>query len=163
VLRFENPGGDAGNPEGPAISCDVFQLIDLRPLRSSLSGEGEAVLELSARFLDARPAGRKPSVTFFCQIYLFRGDPAMMHETWPMNLAESLSSGSAMVTTLGGGPADWKAITAKCLVPGDADFAVIQIAARPNLRPAKLESLFADDVKLTLKTHPTLPVRIVQR
>jgi len=162
-LRFENPGGDAGNPEGQAISCDVFQLVDLRPLRASLSAKGEAVLELSARFLDARPHNTKPSITFFCQIYLFRGDPAAIHKTWPMNLSESLASASGMVTTLGGSPADWKDLAAKCLVSEEADFAVIQIAARPNLRPAKLESLFADDVMLTLKTQPALPVRTVQR
>jgi len=29
--------------------------------------------------------------------------------------------------------------------------------------PGKLESLFADDVKLTLKTQPGLPVRVVER
>jgi hypothetical protein len=48
-------------------------------------------------------------------------------------------------------------------VSADADFAVVQISARPNLRPAKLEGLFADDVKLSLKTQPALPVRTILR
>ena len=46
---------------------------------------------------------------------------------------------------------------------GSADFAVVQLAPRPNLRPAKLHDLFADDIQLTLKTQPSLPVRVVQR
>jgi hypothetical protein len=45
-------------------------------------------------------------------------------------------------------------------MPSEADFAVIQLAARPNIRPALLESLYADDVRLTLKTQPALPVRL---
>jgi hypothetical protein len=160
-LSFISPGGDSRDPSARAISCDVFQLVDLRPLRYTFSQEGDAVLELSANFLDARPQNTKPSVTFFCQLYVFQGDPAMQHKSWPQSITEALSSGSVQVTTLG---KDAKGtLTAKCLVPAVADFAVVQIAARPNLRPAKLQGLFVDDVKLTLKTSPELPIRIVQR
>jgi hypothetical protein len=85
----------------------------------------------------------------------------MQHKSWPQSITEALSSGSVQVTTLG---KDAKGtLTAKCLVPAVADFAVVQIAARPNLRPAKLQGLFVDDVNLTLKTSPELPIRIVQR
>jgi hypothetical protein len=162
-LRFIAPGSDAGDPTGRAISCDVFQLVDLRPLRSSLNSEGDSVLELSADFSDARPSNTKPSVTFFCQLYLFQGDLASLHEVWPQTNAEALASGSAQTTTLGSDAKGTRPLTAKCLVPAAADFAVIQIAARPNLRPTQLENLFADNVTLTLKTQPSLPVRIVQR
>jgi hypothetical protein len=162
-LRFIAPGSDAGDPSARAISCDVFQLVDLRPLRHTLSPEGDSVLELSADFLDDRPHNTKPSVTFFCQLYLFQGDPAGLHQSWPQSITDTLASGSVQVTTLGADAKGTRHLTAKCLVPAEADFVVIQISARPNLRPAKLESLFADDVKLTLKTQPSLPVRIVQR
>jgi len=162
-LRFIAPGSDAGDPSARAISCDVFQLVDLRPLRHTLSPEGDSVLELSADFLDDRPHNTKPSVTFFCQLYLFQGDPAGLHQSWPQSITDTLASGSAQVTTLGTDAKGTRTLTAKCLVPTEADFVVIQISARPNLRPAKLENLFADDVKLTLKTQPSLPVRIVQR
>jgi len=46
-LRFISPQPDAANPKGRAISCDVFQLVDLRPLRPALSKDGDTVLELS--------------------------------------------------------------------------------------------------------------------
>lgn len=162
-LHFIATGSDSNDPSAQAVSCDLFQLVDLRPLRRSLSQEGDSVLELSADFLDARPHNTKPSVTFFCQLYLFQGDSTTLHQSWPQNITDTLSSGSAQVTTLGTDAKGKRTLTAKCLVPTQTDFAVIQIAARPNLRPAKLESLFADDVKLTLKTPPSLPVRIVQR
>lgn len=162
-LSFISPGGDSNTPGGRAIACDLFQLVDLRPLRHLPQQQGDAVLELSANFLDARPPNTNPSVTFFCQLYMFQGDPAALHETWSQSITDTIASGSAQVTTLGSRSSDWTALNAKCLVPAEADFAVIQIAARPNLRPAKLQSLFADEVKFTLKTSPELPIRIVQR
>ena len=161
-LRFVAPGSDSGDPSARAISCDVYQLVDLRPLRHTLNPDGDAVLELSSDFIDARPTNTKPSVTFFCQLYLFQGDPSALHQGWPQNITDTLASGCAQATTLGSDAKGIRTLTAKCLIPGEADFALIQIAARPNLRPARLDSLFADNVNLTLKTQPTLPIRIVQ-
>ncbi len=162
-LCFTAPGSDSGDPKGRAISCDIFQLVDLRPLRHALSPEGDSVLELSADFRDGRKPNTKPSVSFFGQLYLFSGDPASLHQKWPQSIPEALASGSAQVTTLGSDAKGVRTLNAKCLIPAQADFAVIQISARPNLRPAKLDQLSADNVKLTLKTQPALPVRIVQR
>ncbi len=163
VLRFVSPGADEADPAGPAISCDVFQIVDLRPLRAGLAPEADAVLELSARFLDDRPANTKPSVTFTAQIFLFSGDPSDLHAKWPFAAPESLASGSSMLTTLGGDAGRWRHGSTRVFMPSEADFAVIQLAARPNIRPAVLDSLYADDVRLTLKTQPALPVRIAQR
>jgi hypothetical protein len=162
-LHFIATGSDHADPSARAISCDVFQLVDLRPLRQQPGTRGDSMLELSASFADTRPPNTQPSVTFFCQLYLFSGDPARMHQTWPVSIPDALASGSAQITTLGTDARGARTLTARCLLPAEADFAVAQIVARPNLRPAKLEGLFADDVKLTLKTAPELPVRMVQR
>ncbi len=163
MLRFVKAEGDANALDGPAISCDVFQLVDLRPLRANLGADGNSLLELSANFLDARPSDTGLSVTFCCQIFLFKGDAANVHQAWPNNISEAIASGSAEVTTLGGSGDAWKQLTAKSLVSAEADFAVVQISARPNLRVPMPPRLFVDDVKLTLKTQPALPVRVVQR
>ena len=163
VLRFVSPGADEADPAGPAISCDIFQIVDLRPLRAGLPTEADAVLELSALFLDDRPANTKPSVTFTAQIFLFSGDPSDLHAKWPFAAPESLASGSSMLTTLGGDAGRWRHGSTRVFMPSEADFAVIQLAARPNIRPAVLDSLYADDVRLTLKTQPALPVRLAQR
>ena len=162
-LRFVATGSDSNDPSAQAISCDVFQLVDLRPLRHTLNQEGDNVLELSASFIDARPHNTKPSFTFFCQLYLFKGDPAAMHLSWPQSIFTAVASGSAQATTLGTDAQGLRNLTAKCLAPAEADFAVVQIAARPNIRPAKLEQIFADEVKLTLKSSPELPIRILER
>lgn len=163
VLRFVSPGADEADPAGRAISCDVFQIVDLRPLRAGLAPDADAALELSARFLDDRPANTKPSVTFTAQIFLFNGDPASMHAKWPLAAPEAIGSGASLLTTLGGDAGHWRHGTTRVFMPREADFAVIQLAARPNIRPAVLEALYADDVRLTLKTQPALPVRSAQR
>lgn len=162
VLQFVSPGADEAVPGGRAISCDVFQLVDLRSLRPAAAGEGEAMLELSADFRDGRASGTQPSVTFMVQIFLFSGDPAILHQAWPNNLGEALASGAAFVHTMGEAKPEWHRLGAKSLVPPGADFAVIQLAARPNLRPADLDSLYADAVTLTLTTRPDLPVKVVE-
>jgi hypothetical protein len=161
-LRFVSPGSDAADPSGRAISCDVFQLVDLRPLQAGLDSDSEALLELRAEFVDGRAPGAKPSVTFITQLFLFSGEPQDVHAKWPSNLHESIASASALVTTLGSGGMGRLGL-ARVLLPQEADFAVIQIAARPNLRPAELEALFVDDVRLTLRTQPSLPVRVAEK
>jgi len=162
-LRFVNPGSDAADPNGRAISCDVFQMVDLRPLRAGLAADADAVLELSADFMDDLAANNTSSVTFTAQLFLFSGDPAEAHAQWPHMIKEALASGAALITTHDADHGRWRHAVTRSLLPADATFAVIQIAARPNLRPTQMDSLFADNVRLTLKTQPALPVRLAQR
>lgn len=157
-LRFVRADADANTPRGRAIACDLFQLVDLRGLIPQDPNVGNSVLELSAAFSDARPHDSNPSVSFYCQIYLFRGDPESAHRRWPSNIAEAVASGSASVTTSGGG---WRDVTAKCLLSPEADFAVIHLIAMPNLRVGMPDGLFVDDVRLVVKTQPLLPLRLV--
>lgn len=161
ALRFIAAGPDAATIGGRAIACDQFQLIDLQSLRNHGNELQDAVLELSADFLDSRPQGTNPSVTFYCQLYLFRGDALRAHENWPAMISESISSGSAQATTLG--KSDWKTVTARCFTNEDADFAVVHVSAMPNLRVPMPENLFVDNVRIVLKTQPKLPVRVVHK
>jgi hypothetical protein len=161
ALQFIAAKPDTAAVDGRAIACDLFQLVDLRSLRDRTDVRRDEVLELSADFLDDRHVNSNPSVSFFCQVYLFRGDPTAAHQNWPMTIGDSLSSGSAQITTLGGG--DWKTATARCFVPDEADYAVVHIAAVPNLRVPMPERLLADNVRLNLKTQPVLPVRVLKR
>ncbi|HND54441.1 MAG TPA: hypothetical protein PLV92_18645, partial [Pirellulaceae bacterium] len=157
ALRFLKPGPDAGNPDGDAISCDVFQIVDLKPLRASLRDGGDAVLELAADFLDAR-RDSNGSLTFICQIFIFSGDSDSLHQAWPRNLASALGSGAELYDT-GGGDLRWKTLTARCLVDSRADFAVVQLGARCNGPRRELSQQYVDRVQLSLKTQPHLPVR----
>jgi hypothetical protein len=161
LLRFQKVEGDPSTPAGRAVACDLFQLVDLRSLRSAGDVPGHSILELSAHFMDARQPSEL-SVTFYCQLFLFSGDPESMHREWPMSLNRAVSSGSGRLVTSGrrthGAP--WQEVTARCLVSGSADFAVVQLIAMPNRRVPLPEALFVDDVSLTLKSYPALPVQI---
>lgn len=157
VLGFLKPEPDAANPESRAISCDVFQLVDMRPWKAQLGVNTEATLELSANYIDARPPDSRSSVTLFCQIFLFSGDPSKMQENWPLRINEAISSASANFTSTNS--AKPRRLKTRCLFSREADFAVVQLAARPNVRPAQIKGISVDDVTLNIKIQPVLPVR----
>lgn len=163
ALRFVKAGSDPAGPPGEAGSCDVFQLVDLRTLRPRLSTRGEAVLELSAEFLETRLT-MGVQERFACHLYLFEGDPALLHSTWPQMLNDAVGSGVSQTLTRGGKltATTWKRVTVRCVLPATADFAVVQISAgrvpRAGYRMPELGTQFADNVRLTLKTQPVLPV-----
>jgi hypothetical protein len=164
-LRFVRATGDPALPNSPAHSCDVYQLVDLRVLQTGRRA-GEATLEMSAQFLDARTAPGAP-VSFSCRLYVFSGLPESLREEWPLTRKEALASGSGMAQSKGGAPQAWHTVTAKVLLPAQADFAVVQLVAGKTQagaeQPAEFGEQFADDVRLTLKTQPTLPVRPAQQ
>jgi hypothetical protein len=165
TLCFERPEGDPTVLDSPANSCDVFQLVDLRALRTKHQ-HGDAMLELSAEFLDARPQEGEP-IQFSCHLYLFTGKPEALHSAWPSILRESVGFGVGESISYGGSASqDWRAVTARCVLSPDADFAVVQIgcgkARGKTMAPPKLGQQFADNISLVMKTQPRLPVRVVQ-
>lgn len=167
MLQFLKAEGDPAARGSRSAFCDVFQVVDLKSLRTELDKSGDTVLELSTEFLDARQSSGAP-VQFFCSIYIFEGDAAAMRSQWPWALSYAIGRGTDSLITEGGtGDAHWQKATARCLWTAQADFAVIHIAAghAPNTSgpPVQFGRLFADDVKLTIKSQPMLPVRIVQR
>jgi hypothetical protein len=167
ALCFTRAQGDAAAPHSPAESCDVFQLVDLRALRGKADGLEDTFLELSADFLDGR-AEAGTSVRFGCHLYLFSGRPEALQSSWPAILREAVGYGvGGCITEGGGGTEDWRRVTARCFLPPNADFAVVQVACgrpRGETREApELGRQLADNVTLTLKTQPKLPVRLLQQ
>lgn len=158
VLRFVRPAPDPNTPDGRAISCDVFQLVDLRPLRRQTPPGHEAMLELAADMGDARPPG-SPSITLICQLFLFSGNPAEMPRRWPAATSEALATGARLTDSTGGTGPPWQTIRTRCVLPDEADFAVIQIGARRNAPMEDFGAVHADNITLTLRTQPVLPLR----
>jgi len=150
LVQFLTAKPDTALPDAKAIACDLFQWVDLESQQLPQNRSRQMMLELSADFLDDRADNTQPSVTFFCQIYLFRGDPANVRSNWPQVITEAVSSGSAQVTTLG--HSGWRTVTARCLIPEQASIAVIHLAARPNLRGKMPADLFVDRVRLDGKS-----------
>ncbi|QOV89564.1 anti-sigma factor family protein [Humisphaera borealis] len=161
LLRFVRAEGDEAVPNSPATSCDVFQLVDLRGLSGTL-GESEATLELSAWFLDARPI-QGDSIRMSCRLFVFAGDHRSLHAQWPLVLKEALASGTDSFDSRGGTPQDWRSLTVKAVLPPNADFAVVQFVAGKSPtrqdKPSEFGEQYLDDVRLTVKTQPRLPVR----
>jgi hypothetical protein len=142
----------------------VWQLVDLRGI-SPDGGDGDATLELSASFLDARKA-KGARVLFSARLYLFSGAPAALAAEWPLSIKESLAFGAGIAESWGGAPEKWRKVVAKSMLPPGATFAVVQLVTTkwtPRAKAAEFGEQFADDVQLTLKTQPKLPVRITQR
>jgi hypothetical protein len=165
ALRFVQAEREPALPNYGATSCDVYQLVDLRPLKTD-AALGDATLELSAQFLDAREvAGVK--MKFICQLYVFTGSSDALPAEWPLTQKEALASGSGTWDSLGGSPSRWQQVSTKSLLPADADFAVVHLVVHhPHNPPGNTASFgeqFADDVRLTFKTQPILPVRLAQR
>jgi hypothetical protein len=163
-LRFVQAEREPALPDYGAASCDVYQFVDLRSLKSRGTA-AETTLELSVRFRDGR---KEPGETVKCfaRIYLFAGSPDTLAAEWPITQKEALASASGGFDSDGGTPAAWVPVTAKVLMPAQADFAVVHLVVhKPETRhgtAAVFGEQFADEVRLTLKTQPALPVRIAQ-
>jgi hypothetical protein len=165
ALRFVRAERELALPDYGAASCDVYQLVDLRPLKAD-AALGDATLELSAQFRDAREmAGEK--MKFICQLYVFTGPSDALPAEWPLTQKQALASGSGTWDSLGGSPSRWQQVSTKSLLPAGADFAVVHLVVHhPNNPPGATASFgkqFADDVRLTFKTQPVLPVRLARR
>jgi hypothetical protein len=162
VLRFFEAEREPALPAYGAASCDVYQFVDLRSLRSE-GAAAETTLELSVRFRDGR-AEAGETVKFFARIYLFAGSPESLAAEWPITQKEALASASGGFDSSGGESASWRAVTTKVLMPSQADFAVVHLLVHKPNNPRGAEAAFgeqfADDARLTLKTQPALPVRI---
>ena len=165
ALRFVRAEREPALPTYGAASCDVYQLVDLRPLKAEAASD-DASLELSVQFLDARESSGEP-VKFISQLLVFAGSPETLPAEWPLSQKDALATGSGYFDSMGGAPRSWHQVTTKVLLPPQADFAVVHLVAHKPKAPAGTDALFgeqfADDVRLTLKTQPTLPVRVAQR
>ncbi len=165
LLRFERAEREPGLPDRGAASCDVYQLVDLRALKKDATGE--ASLELSVQFRDARTTADGEPVKFICRLYTFAGTPESLGAEWPITQKEALATGSGSFDSTGGTPETWHSVSTKVLLTPQADFAIVHLVAhRPKHLAgtvAEFGEQYADDVRLTLKTQPVLPVRVGQR
>ncbi len=155
-LRFIEAEGEPNIPNSPRQSCDVFQIIDLKSVRTELLTSSEAFVELQASLLDARPTKAEP-VRFIAKVYVFEGSPESIVGNWPPSADQVLASGSQCHISPGGKPGEWKTLTARCVLPPTAGFLVVHIGAgsagQPGQASPKLGQQFADDIRLTLRTR----------
>lgn len=156
TLRFLEAAGEPNVPNSPRQSCDVFQIVDLRGVRDRLLNSEEAFAELQVSLRDVRPSDSEP-VRFIVKIYAFEGEPGSIVGQWPPAPDRTLGSGAQFHVSRGGRQGAWRTLTARCVLPPDAGFLVVQIgvgnAGEPGRNSPGLGSQFADDVRLTLRTR----------
>ena len=83
-------------------------------------------------------------------------------------MRDALGVGLGYFFSKGGGEAGGgRRVSARCVLTPQAEIAVVKLSAgrgdRRSGQAPELGRQFADDVQLTLKTQPALPVRVVQR
>jgi hypothetical protein len=165
LLEFVQADREPTLPNWGAHSCDVYQLVDLRPLKQEAGG-GETCLELSARFLDVRAAPGE-RISFRCRLHVFAGLPETIAAQWPLSEKDALASGAGITESFGGANNTGHRLQTKILLPPQADFALIQLVAHMPTNPAgtvaEFGSQYADDVQLTLHTQPNTSQRLSRR
>ena len=156
ALRFLEAAGEPNIPNSPRQSCDVFQIIDLKSVRTELLTSSEAFVELQANIHDARPESSQP-VRFIAKVYVFEGSPELISGNWPPAADQVLASGAQFHVSPGGKLGEWKTLTTRCVLPPTAGFLVVQLGAgsagQPGRASPKLGEQFADDIRLTLHTR----------
>lgn len=162
LLRLDRAEREPWLADRGAASCDVYQLVDLHSLKTEVTGD--AALELAVRFRDARTMSDGEPIKFICRLYVFAGTPDSLGAEWPLTQKESLASGSGFFDSRGGEPDAWHNVVTKVLLPPQADFAVVHLVAHQPKSTAGTVAIFgeqfADDVRLTFKAQPVLPVRL---
>ncbi|MDF1752125.1 MAG: hypothetical protein P1U89_05030 [Verrucomicrobiales bacterium] len=166
-LRFMATGNVKGDPNGGASACNAFQFIDLTNLRVQrqiAEPASQSTLELSVQF-DREPDSaidkEFPKLKSGCSIYLFETDPGTVIEGWPHILSDAVAIGRKNVRIKRGEKS--VKVTATCILEPEATVALITLdvgGIGSRKTPVELGNYYADDVRLTLATHPKLPVRI---
>lgn len=152
ALRFVAPGADASDPRGRAYSCDVLQVVDLRAVQSRLTANDHAMLVLSARVRDDRPADT-PRLRFSLRLYCYGEDATTFATLWPRNIEAALAGGQVIHHSTGGDAA-WKEMSTRVALPPEARSAVVQVVASPETGgpawsdPPIFAQQWVDDVRL---------------
>jgi hypothetical protein len=118
----------------------------------------EAFVELGASFREAGAREEAP-IRFMCKVYAFEGEPSNLAAFWPPSADQIMGSGAKFILSKAIENQGWRTLTARCVMPSNAGFLVVQIGAgRPLAHGSAAPSLgeqFVDDISLTLHTRQT--------
>jgi hypothetical protein len=134
----------------------VFQIVDLRKAQAERMG-GDSVVEFSARFADRRePGGAR--VEMGCQIYFFLEEPDAIVSIWPSQVQDVESFvGIHKEIPRCADAFRWKRISARALLPPEAQYAVIQLSAMRSdglpLEEKELGQQYADSPTFTVTSY----------
>ncbi|MEI6713862.1 MAG: hypothetical protein WCO60_08930, partial [Verrucomicrobiota bacterium] len=158
ALRFLKAQPDFFEPRAYASACDVFQIVDVRSVRTQIPRDHEAVLNLSADFLDKRPVAGEP-VRMGCRMAVFTGDPSRVRNTWPkIQMTQALSSGSDYEWSSGGELGGGRTLQVRSILPPEGDFVVVHLLVYHPPGEQPIKAVFGDhyvrDVNLSVQIQP---------
>ena len=168
ILRFLETANVTGKPNGGAVACNVFQIIDLSSLQQQWdteNSEAQITLELSGRFRREAAANdaELPRLRGGLTIHLYRAEPEAIGKAWPLVIRDAIAVGNKRIHLEPG--EETATISASCILAPEATIALISLNVNtriPTKTPIPLGGYFVDDVKLTVTKQPTLPVNFVQ-
>ena len=163
MLRFVRADRVEKGSGHPAYSCDVFQIVNLAEVKHQVEKGQESSIELSVSFQDLRqPDGALYNVA--CSLMLYEQAPAAISGSWPAGRMDADAFSSARLRSPVHGSVDgWSRITARCILPESAKYALIWISAHQRTASGKeMAPVYADDISLIIKTHTPIPLKIAQ-
>ena len=148
MLRFDSTW--SGQPESVHQSADLWQIVDLRPVKRSGTGSLMATLRVRVNRVDDGPM---TDTTFRIKMFAFRGDPATAEVQ--LDNQEHLAHSDVKIDS-DADPGTWETLSASVNVTDDTDFLLIGMAARENVHndppnEQELAGHYVDGVELTLR------------
>jgi hypothetical protein len=147
MLRFLRADNALSPPGGGQRTAEVWQAVDLRPLRGQLGAD--PVVEASARFATstvARPGGAKVGIL----LAAFSGDPAAARAAWPARRSVAVAEASKDEPAARAG--GWQRVVVQIALAPEVDYLLLQarVTAPP---PARVEFAgdYLDDVRVRLR------------
>jgi hypothetical protein len=154
MLRFLR-GDYEGRHIPESHSSDVFQLVDVRHLRTELH-DGTAIAQLGALFNAAASA---PDDPFFCTLTIFALDADLLHRGKPLADANvsrnSLAHSESSLVRLDRDPATWQRATNELRIPPNTDYLLIRTgfsnaSHAPDRRTDEFGCQFVDEVRIVI-------------
>lgn len=146
MLRFLRADNALSPPGGGQRTAEMWQTIDLRPLRGRLGPD--SVVEASGRFA-AAPAARPGGAKVGILLAAFSGDPATARAAWPARRSVALAEASKDEAVVR--PGQWQRVAVQIALPPDADFLLLQArVTAPPPAPVEFPGHYLDDVAVRL-------------
>lgn len=154
MLRFLR-GDYEGRHIPESHSSDVFQLVDVRHLRTELH-DGTAIAQLGAHFNAAASA---PDDPFFCTLTIFALDADLLHRGKALADANvsrnSLAHSESSLVRLDRDPATWQRATNELRIPPNTDYLLIRTgfsnaSHAPDRRTDEFGCQFVDEVRIVI-------------
>lgn len=152
MLRFLRSDSSRGD-KGPPFNGNLYQLIDVRLLRSAI--ELGAAVDWSASF-NCVDASASAAATFEASMWAFKGEPSFVRKNWEEKLHQELAYSSWRIDA-DRDASRWQQIRGTLFVPPDTDFLVIELKVIPTSPSPEddavtFEGHFTDDVQLFLRS-----------